>query len=129
MSQEQPKNKQPAPEYVSIAQAEKAEKDRQEALIKLRKKIDKVTDNLKKEGYDFEMTETSDEFLVKIGDRTTHLIKSENFLLESKDEQTNAPVKTTASLEEMIESGIRSPKENSYAAVLELRKQKNEPNN
>lgn len=127
MSQEQPK-KQSAPEYVSIKDAEEIEKKRQEALTKLRKKIAEVADKLKKEGYDFEMEETSDEFLIKIGDRTAHLIKSENFLLESKDEQTNTPIKTTASLEEMIESSVRSPKENSYAAVLKLRGQKNGPN-
>lgn len=122
MSQEQPK-KQPAPEYVSIKQAEETEKQRQETLGKMRQRISKVAEKLKNEGYKFEMEET-DEYLIKTEDRTTHLLKLDSFPLESKDK-----LRISVSLEEMIEASIRNPKENSYAAVLELRKQKNESNN
>lgn len=115
MPKEQPNNKQPAPEYVTIKQAEEKEKERQEKLAKMRKRVAEVADKLKTAGYKFEIEE-SDEFLIKQNGKTTHLIKLESFPLVSKDKPN-----INATLEEMIAAIITKPDDNGYDAVVKMR--------
>ena len=114
MPKEQPKNLQER--IISIEEAAEIERKRQQKLSEIRKRIEKVVGKLKNDGYNFELKETSDEFILMKGDRETHLIKSESFTLRVKDKPD-----INASVEEMITADIINTNGSTYDTILELR--------
>ena len=111
-------------ETITIEEAAKKERERQEKLTEIRKRVGKTADKLKQDGYNFELEETSDYFTIKVGDRKTHLLKSEYYTLRIQDKPDKDKPDIKATVEEMITADIINPKGSSYETVLKMRSEK-----
>ena len=86
-------------DYISYEDAQKGDRDQREELDALRKRVQKLTNELKNDGYVFKLEETSNEYLIKIGGRTTHILKA-------KELPWNSPGKTRMTMEEIIHETV-----------------------
>jgi len=103
---------------VTVEEAEEAEKERRKALEDIRKRVAKTAAKLKSDGHQFELEESSNEFIIKKeGGRETHLLKSEFYTVQSKDKPN-----LRATVEEMITADIINPDGSEYETILKIRR-------
>ncbi len=91
--------------------APSGEAKRNEGLEDMRARVKKMAETLKAEGYDFEIEETADEFLVHLSDRISHFLKTDQFPVVSPEGKG-----TDKHIEEVIRETIKNPGANLYEA-------------